>query len=306
MKLKNIFVIAAILTLSACADAPPEREGHEVAEVPPTAPLAATDPVPAPATAAAPAVDDPRIAQMQARIDALQKQLEDSQNALALARKGVPQGVIPSAADLRGVNPIVAPVAGDPERGFVQDDAVQLYRKALILYQAGKYADSVLEFSGFLERFPDHALAGSAQFYVGDSYFRQKEYKLAHQEYTRVLTSYDRSAHVAHALRQLAEVEDIMKKHEDAARHRQLLTSLFPQSPAAVVKVTAAQALRQAPADSVSPPASEVHSAIEPQPLNAGEAAKAAALDEPPPPTAPLGSKPQDFPDTTAEAPNAQ
>lgn len=125
--------------------------------------------------------------------------------------------------------PTVSPM--DPDAGFVNDDAVQIYRKAMILYHAGRYPDASLEFNSFLEKYPDHPLAGSAQFYMGSSYFQRKEYKLAIQEYQRVLTSYDRSSHVAHALRDISDAEEALKQTENAARHRHLLNSLFPHSP---------------------------------------------------------------------------
>lgn len=90
-----------------------------------------------------------------------------------------------------------------------------------------------MAFSEFLEKAPDHPLAGSAQFYVGESYFKQKEYKLALQEYQRVLTSYDRSPVVADTLARMITTEEILKKQPEAEKHQHLLTSLFPNSPAA-------------------------------------------------------------------------
>ncbi|MCM2322184.1 MAG: tetratricopeptide repeat protein [Oligoflexia bacterium] len=123
------------------------------------------------------------------------------------------------------------PAVDDPEAGFTNDETVQDYRRSMIQFKAGKYPESVLAFSSFLEKFPDHPLAGSAQYFIGQSYFLQKEYKLALQEFQRVLTSYDRSSHLAATLRDMAEAEEKLRLMEDAARHRQLLMSLFPHSP---------------------------------------------------------------------------
>ena len=58
----------------------------------------------------------------------------------------------------------------DPEGGFINDKSVQTFRKGMILYLGQKYPESVLAFSGFLEEFPDHPLAGTAQFYIGEAY----------------------------------------------------------------------------------------------------------------------------------------
>jgi TolA-binding protein len=117
--------------------------------------------------------------------------------------------------------------------GFTNDTLTQLYRRAMIFYLAEKYPESILAFSEFIEKAPDHPLAGSAQFYVGESYFQQKEYRLALQEYHRVLTSYDRSPHVPDTLARMVIAEESLKKTDAAEGHRHLLTSLFPTSPAA-------------------------------------------------------------------------
>ena len=126
-----------------------------------------------------------------------------------------------------------APIPNDPEAGFTQDAAVQNFRKALIIFQGLKYPEATLAFSDFLEKYPDHAMAGAAQFYIAEAYTKQNEPKLALQEYQKLLTTYDRSSHVADTLKQMAAAEDTLKRREEAARHRQLLTSLFPLSPAA-------------------------------------------------------------------------
>lgn len=132
-----------------------------------------------------------------------------------------------SGTSVEAPNPL-----GDPEEGFVNDTAVQAYRKGMILFLGQKYPESVLTFSGFLEEFPDHPLAGSAQFYIGEAYIKQKEYKLALQEFQHVITSYDRSSHIADTLAEMTLAEEILKKSTEAENHRHLVTSLFPQSPA--------------------------------------------------------------------------
>jgi TolA-binding protein len=127
------------------------------------------------------------------------------------------------------------PPAGDDdaEAAFTANEPVRKYRQAMILFQSHNYPDASLGFSAFVDQYPDHALAGSAQFFLGESYFKQKEYKLAARELGRVITTYDRSPHIAETLRDLSISEAKTGMPEEAARHRQLLTSLFPHSPAA-------------------------------------------------------------------------
>ncbi len=170
-----------------------------------------------------------KVSSVNDKVDATRAGLE------GLAKNGTPTTatVAEHPAETRGTPVNTAQAKSDPESGLTQDAAVKVFREAMILFKAARYPDAALAFSSFLERFADHPLAGSAQFHIGESYFRQKEYKLAIQEYQRVLTSYDRSSRVSDALRQMALAEEAVRLSQDSAKHQQLLTSLFPNSPAA-------------------------------------------------------------------------
>lgn len=228
---KNRSLLIALITactLAGCAEDEIVRDADQVAATAPQ-PAAATDPVPAVSTEKS-AVVEARLAEMQDRLQGMEQKVTDLQAQLQLAQNRAPvvaNGALPIAAH-------PAQGAGrDPEAGFTQDEVVQTYRKAMVLFQAQKFSESILAFSAFVEQNPDHALAGSAQFYLGQAYFEQKEFKLALKEWERVITSYDRSPRVSDTLRQMAQAEDQLKRPKEAATHRQLLTSLFPQSPAA-------------------------------------------------------------------------
>ncbi len=116
----------------------------------------------------------------------------------------------------------------DPNPG-----GVSLFRKGLMHFRTEQLSEAILTLTEFIEKNPDHILAGSAQFYVGDAYFKQKEYRLAIQEFRQVLAAYPFSIHVSETLNRLASSEDALKNPQEAMRYRQLLTSTFPQSPAA-------------------------------------------------------------------------
>lgn len=186
-------------------------------------------------------MDLPALEKLARRIDYLETRLEDLGQRVLLKGRGpasakagqvVVTGIKPHPSDGVGT-PLRTPAASlDPERGFLNDEPVQAYRRALITYKGKKYPEAILAFSGFLEKYPDHPFAGSAQYYVGDCYLKQGETKLAAQEFMRVLTSYDRSPHISDALKQISAAEDTLKQSQQAAKHRQQLTSLFASSPA--------------------------------------------------------------------------
>ncbi len=222
-----------------------------------------------------------RMESMETRLNSLNEKTSATKSSLdtLLANgKGQLVGVQKHPGDV-GARPAANPAPSDPEAGFLNDEAIQGYRKAIILLEAQKFAEAALVFSAFLEKYPDHPLAGNAQYFVGHAYLKRKEYKIAANEYQRVLTSYDRSSRVADTLREIAEAEDHLKMPEQAARHRQLLTSLFPQSPASSLS----KAAEPAPATEEAP----VHDPAAPEPSKAdpvpAPAAKVEAL-----PTAPI------------------
>jgi tol-pal system protein YbgF len=227
---------------------------------------------------------------LQARIDSLESKLtsiNDKVDATKInAEKLTAVPAQPTEAAGTPVEPSTA--LNDPEAGLVNDSSVQAYRQAMILFKSKKYPEAVLAFSSFIERYADHPLAGSAQFYVGESYFRQKEYKLAIEEFQRVLTSYDRSSAVPETLRQIADAEEHVRQAEDALKHRQLLLSLFPQSPSAQAVQLASKG---APAAETAAPAAGAVDAAPEGTAAPAEAATPGQLDGPPP-TAPITTEP--------------
>ncbi len=260
MKNRHILFQSLLLIsiLSACSSAPKAGDSKDAA--PPTAPAVVipteakihdaqttqpsqASPSAGQATPAQPTTDELRalMQNLNNRIDALETKLSSFADKLdstkgqvekTMAVQALNPATSPIAAK-KGQNPPIGKAAGDPEIGFTTDQAIAGFRRGMILFEGQKFPEAVLEFSAFLDQFADHALAGSAQFYVGESYFRQKEYKLAMQEFQRVLTSYDRSSVIPQTLKQMVRSAEILKQDKEATQLRQTLLSLFPQSPAA-------------------------------------------------------------------------
>lgn len=224
-----------------------------------------------------------RLATLGDRVETTNTAVENSMNV----KKPTATGVVPHPSEHRGSAVPQRPSAKDPQAGFVNDGAVGAFRQAMILFQAEKYADSILGFSAFLERFADHVLAGDAQFHIGEAYYRQKQYKLAKQELDRVLTSYDRSGHVPDTLKRLAEIAELQNDLKEAARNRQLLSSLFPHSPAAAPRSGSSSSGAPAPVSAAPEPESHQPS-LKDTPQKPSESAEipetapGSSLDEPP------------------------
>jgi len=295
-----------VISLSGCAGRMARNEQEEQqdqAKRPQSAlqtPPASTDiSTPAAATApeAAATAENPRATSigMNARLDAMEAKLSTMNDKLDATRASLDNflaahqpkatGAPRSASDNVGIPVASAPVATDSETGYVNDQAIQQYRKAEILLESQRYAEAILVFSNFLEHYPDHALAGSAQFHIGEAYFKQKQWPIAEQEFQKVLTSYDRSIHISDTLRMMATVEDHLGKAQEAARHRQQLSSLFANSPSAAQAEAAVQTAPAAESQAAAPAHETAPSTQEAPPAAVSPGTKP-GLDGPPP-TAP-------------------
>ena len=128
---------------------------------------------------------------------------------------------------------------------FASDPALDRFREAKILFDTRRYSDAIVEFSDFIKNDPDHPLAPSAQYHLAMGYLEQKEYKLAEDEFNRVLLSYPHSSHVPDTLLALHRVSEALKKGPRATYFKEKLLSQFPNSPQA----KAFSATRPAPSE---------------------------------------------------------
>ena len=66
----------------------------------------------------------------------------------------------------------------------------ELYAKAKQDFDSGELEAARTDFTEFLKRFPKSAIADSAQFWIGEIYYRQKWYEKAILEYQKVIENY--------------------------------------------------------------------------------------------------------------------
>lgn len=126
--------------------------------------------------------------------------------------------------------------ANDPGAGFVNDAKVRGFQQGRILFDQEKYPEAILAFSAFLEQNETHPLAGSAQYFIAESYFLQNDYSVADQEYRKLSLRYPKSSRMSFALVRLAQCSEKLGKMDDARKYRNQAEGLFPKSPALWVK----------------------------------------------------------------------
>src|SRR5262249_30669469 len=80
-------------------------------------------------------------------------------------------GTTPGASTATPASPAPGPVAAVPPRpttGALQPQ--DIYQAAYIDFSKGSYSLAIAGFREFLRRYPDHELAGSAQYWIGEAY----------------------------------------------------------------------------------------------------------------------------------------
>lgn len=93
-----------------------------------------------------------------------------------------------------------APASSDtPAQNPPPPDPQVLYKSAYTDYTQGLYPLAIQGFQQYLQNYGDTDLASNAQFYIGDSYYLQKDYKTAIDEYNKCIKSYPDGNKVAAA-----------------------------------------------------------------------------------------------------------
>ena len=108
--------------------------------------------------------------------------------------------------------------------------AEKLYAGALTLYSGRDYQKATARFKEFVATYPDHKLAGNAQYWIGECYYSQKRFAEAAEEFAEVEKVYPGSPKVPAALfkRGLSLAE--LKRMPEARAALQRVVDNYPQS----------------------------------------------------------------------------
>jgi TolA-binding protein len=119
-----------------------------------------------------------------------------------------------------------------------------IYQAAYIDFSKGSYALAMAGFREFLRRFPDHTLAGNAQYWIGESHFSlarghanagqadkaTQELEQAVQELRKVVANYPRGEKAPTALYKEALALIELKQPGLAQQRLEYLVANFPQA----------------------------------------------------------------------------
>jgi tol-pal system protein YbgF len=131
--------------------------------------------------------------ELSARLGRVSQQLAENQSVLqSVDARLAPAGPTPAAAG--------AETARTPGPATTLPPAADvLYSTALRDFTSGKYDLARQQFIDYLTYYGRTELAGNAQFYVGETFYHQKDYRRAIAEYDKVFESYPASYKIAAA-----------------------------------------------------------------------------------------------------------
>src|SRR3990172_5121115 len=150
---------------------------------------------------------DKRGTDLYVDIDTRLRKLEQAKEAAAADRPGAEAG--PPAAETKA------------------------YEAALNQFKLGNYPLAVSAFQGFLVTYPSSKLAPSAQYWIGNAYFAQRDYKQAIAAQQRVLSAWPEDAKASDAMLNIASAQEGRGARRGAQKPLGALLVKYPQTPAA-------------------------------------------------------------------------
>jgi tol-pal system protein YbgF len=172
-----------------------------------------------------------RIAKLDKSVADLQTQLQNMQIAPAQAQSGAPPGAgsMPGAPGANGATP-GGPGAPGTQQAPPLQETLQAGERD---YSAGRYDVAQGEFQDVVHYYPLDDLAGTAQFYLGEIAYQQKDYASAISAYNNVLEAFSGNAKAPAAqLHKGYALLDENKRDEGIHELRSLIQR-HPQTPEA-------------------------------------------------------------------------
>ena len=142
-----------------------------------------------------------------------------------------PTTVDPATAGLAGVPGATTPPQGaGPPPNTAEARA---YDSAQNLRRIGNYQGAIVAFQNFIKQYPRSPLASSAQYWIGDSYYNMRDFRLAIVSQRAVLKNYPESAKVPDALLNIASSQLELGETAAARKTMEEIVAKHPSSDAA-------------------------------------------------------------------------
>jgi tol-pal system protein YbgF len=174
---------------------------------------------------------------LSGRVSGNERRLEDLAGTLAGAETPV-DGLADQVARLEAVSAPVprsrlAPRSKGARTPSTPVGPEELFDRAMESFRAGELGQAVLDFEEFVGKNPKHPLVASAEFWVGEAYFRARDFDNAAAAYQRTVGLAPKGERTSDALLRLGLALRALKREERAREAWSRLVRDFPDSEAA-------------------------------------------------------------------------
>jgi len=194
-----------------------------------------------------------QIEQLKAEVARLRGQVETLNYELETTKKRQQDFYIDLDSRLRKYETAAAatatttpPATGEPAAPAVKKadpaEEARLYEAALNLFKTGKYKESAGAFDTFVKDHPDSDLAPSAQYWLGNSFYGQRECKKAIEAQKVVVARWGSHPKAADAMLNMSTCQQELGDAKSARQTLEMLIAKYPGTPAAE---TAARRLKK-------------------------------------------------------------
>jgi tol-pal system protein YbgF len=114
-----------------------------------------------------------------------------------------------------------------------ESDEAAVYGEAFAALKAGRYADASRGFQLYLTKYPDGARAENAAYWLGESYYLQKEYNSALKTFQNLLAQHAETPKAAEALLMVGFCQYELKAFRNARATLTRVTTAYPGTEAA-------------------------------------------------------------------------
>jgi tol-pal system protein YbgF len=174
-----------------------------------------------------------QIEALRSEIARMRGQLEVVQNQIETADKRGKDLYVDIDTRLRNLEQVKEAAAAPPAEAGPPAAETRAYEAALNQFKLGNYPLAISAFQGFLVTYPSSKLAPSAQYWIGNAYFAQRDYKQAIGAQQKVLSAWPEDAKASDAMLNIASAQDAMGDRRGAQKTLEGLLVKYPQSPAA-------------------------------------------------------------------------
>lgn len=175
-----------------------------------------------------------QIEALRVEIARLRGQVEVMQNQLETADKRGKDLYVDIDTRLRKLEqPKEAAAEKPPAEAGPPAAEVKAYEAALNQFKLGNYPLAISAFQGFLVTYPSSKLAPSAQYWIGNAHFAQRDYKQAIAAQQKVLSAWPEDQKAPDALLNIASSQEAMGERRGAQKTLEALLVKYPASPAA-------------------------------------------------------------------------